>query len=58
MEIRNFQFLLYSISQIVEKLAEGGWTTVWDDEQQVPYAYKGNLWVGYDDTRAFAAKVR
>ncbi|XP_071104116.1 acidic mammalian chitinase-like [Haliotis cracherodii] len=33
-----------------------GWTRVWDEEQQVPYAYKGNQWVGYDDQYSFGLK--
>ncbi|XP_067687058.1 chitinase-3-like protein 1 [Haliotis asinina] len=34
-----------------------GWTRVWDDEQQVPYAYKGDQWVGYDDQYSFGLKL-
>nr|XP_022907361.1 chitinase-3-like protein 1 [Onthophagus taurus] len=34
-----------------------GWTVVWDDEQKVPYAYKGNQWVGYDNPQSIAIKV-
>lgn len=41
----------------MEKLAEGGWTVVWDNEQQVPHAYKGDQWIGYDDPAAIALKV-
>lgn len=36
---------------------EGGWTEVWDDEQKVPYAYKGNQWVGYDTPYSAQLKV-
>lgn len=27
-----------------------GWTVQREPEQRVPYAFKGNQWVGYDDT--------
>ncbi|KAK6165593.1 hypothetical protein SNE40_022494 [Patella caerulea] len=33
-------------------------TVTYDLEQEVPYAYKGNQWVGYDDTRSIQAKVK
>ena len=32
-------------------------TLVWDNEQSVPFAYKGDQWVGFDDERSFKAKV-
>ena len=35
-----------------------GWTREWSDEHQVPYAYSGSDWVGYDDTESIALKVR
>ncbi|XP_022920930.2 acidic mammalian chitinase-like [Onthophagus taurus] len=34
-----------------------GWTVVWDDQQKVPYAYKGNQWIGYDNPKSIAIKV-
>ncbi|XP_022257642.1 acidic mammalian chitinase-like, partial [Limulus polyphemus] len=36
---------------------KSGATLVWDDEQMVPYAYKGNQWVGFDDMRSVRSKV-
>jgi chitinase len=30
---------------------------VWNEEQQVPYAFSGNQWVGYDNPRSVALKV-
>ncbi|XP_067324124.1 chitinase-3-like protein 1 [Anolis sagrei] len=30
----------------------------WITEQKVPYSYKGNQWVGYEDTRSVKAKVQ
>lgn len=43
--------------QIVEYIQKGGWTVVWDDEQKVPYMYKGNQWVGYDTPESITLKV-
>lgn len=42
--------------QVCENLANG-WTRVWNDEQKVPYAYKGDQWVGYDDLESIQIKV-
>lgn len=33
-------------------------TLVWDNEQMIPYAYKGDQWVGFDDPRSFKTKVQ
>ncbi|XP_019864946.2 acidic mammalian chitinase [Aethina tumida] len=44
-------------NEICEKQAAGGWTTVWDDEQKVPYTYSGNQWVGYDNPKSIGIKV-
>lgn len=38
-------------------LLKSGATLVWDNEQMVPYAYKGDQWVGFDDPRSFKIKV-
>ena len=29
----------------------------WLDEQEVPYAVKGDQWVGYDDEKSLSIKV-
>ena len=42
--------------EICEKL-RNGWTSVWDDEAQVPYAYGDGDWVGYDNQRSIGVKV-
>ncbi|KAI4468381.1 chitinase [Holotrichia oblita] len=44
-------------NEICENIGKGGWTVVWDGEQQVPYAYKGNQWVGYDNAQSIALKT-
>ncbi|KAJ8966356.1 hypothetical protein NQ317_006815 [Molorchus minor] len=44
--------------EICELQLAGGWTTVWDDEQKVPYTYKGNQWVGYDNAESIAKKAK
>ncbi|XP_033321130.2 acidic mammalian chitinase [Megalopta genalis] len=38
-------------------LKKGGWTVVWDRKEDVPYAYKGNQWVSYDDPRSIKQKA-
>ncbi|KAL4645983.1 acidic mammalian chitinase-like isoform X2 [Arapaima gigas] len=35
-----------------------GATEVWNTQQDVPYAYKGNQWVGYDNIKSFGIKVQ
>ena len=34
-----------------------GATEIFDATQEVPYAYQGNEWVGYDNVRSFKLKV-
>ncbi|XP_054659846.1 acidic mammalian chitinase-like [Grus americana] len=36
---------------------DSGATQAWDAPQDVPYAYKGNEWVGYDNIKSFNIKV-
>ncbi|KFQ34127.1 Acidic mammalian chitinase, partial [Merops nubicus] len=36
---------------------DSGATEAWDEPQDVPYAYKGNEWVGYDNIKSFNIKV-
>lgn len=35
-----------------------GATEAWDSAQEVPYAYQGNKWVGYDNVKSFRIKVK
>ncbi|XP_032059216.1 acidic mammalian chitinase-like [Aythya fuligula] len=36
---------------------DSGATQAWDAPQDVPYAYKGNEWVGYDNIKSFNIKI-
>lgn len=44
--------------QVCDFLFKDNTTLVWDNEQQVPFAYRGNQWVGFDDERSISVKVR
>uniref|UniRef100_A0A8D0GXX6 Acidic mammalian chitinase n=1 Tax=Sphenodon punctatus TaxID=8508 RepID=A0A8D0GXX6_SPHPU len=37
---------------------KGGATQAWDNPQDVPYAYQGNEWVGYDNIKSFNIKAQ
>lgn len=39
------------------KQRKGGWTTVWDDDQKVPYTYKDQEWIGYDNQASVKIKA-
>ena len=47
-----------SFYEICEKLSQEGWQRVWNNEQKVPYAYKGNQWVSYEDIESLKLKVK
>ncbi|XP_017154888.1 probable chitinase 10 [Drosophila miranda] len=50
-------FLAYY--EICEKVSNGGWTVVRDDEGRIgPYAYSGNQWVSYDDVADIRRKAQ
>ncbi|XP_065348578.1 chitinase-3-like protein 1 [Cloeon dipterum] len=34
------------------------WTEVWDEEQAVPYAYRSDQWVGYDNVKSVGIKSK
>lgn len=46
-----------SYYEICSFLAAPNTTLVWDSEQQVPFAYKSDQWVGFDDERSLKTKV-
>uniref|UniRef100_A0A8C6MQV4 Chitinase-like 4 n=1 Tax=Mus spicilegus TaxID=10103 RepID=A0A8C6MQV4_MUSSI len=48
---------LLAYFEICTFLNEGA-TEVWDAPQEVPYAYQGNEWVGYDNVRSFKLKAQ
>ncbi|KAK8738799.1 hypothetical protein OTU49_003679 [Cherax quadricarinatus] len=43
--------------EVCEFLFEDNTTLVWDNEQQVPFAYRGDQWLGFDDERSLAVKT-
>uniref|UniRef100_A0A182UA49 Uncharacterized protein n=1 Tax=Anopheles melas TaxID=34690 RepID=A0A182UA49_9DIPT len=47
-----------SYLEICEKLAADGYTKAFSSVQQVPYAYRGNQWISYDDVNSIAIKVQ
>uniref|UniRef100_A0A0K8WKW5 Putative chitinase 3 n=1 Tax=Bactrocera latifrons TaxID=174628 RepID=A0A0K8WKW5_BACLA len=46
-----------SYYEVCSFLAADNTTLVWDSEQQVPFAYRGNQWVGFDDERSLKTKM-
>ncbi|XP_060083630.1 chitotriosidase-1-like [Ylistrum balloti] len=50
---RPYKSPIFRVCENIKK----GWTRVWNEEHQVPYAYHGNQWVGYDDIQSFASKA-
>lgn len=44
-------------NEICTDVKKGGWSVVWNDWHQTPYATKGDQWVGYDDERSIELKV-
>ncbi|XP_060083629.1 uncharacterized protein LOC132562873 [Ylistrum balloti] len=43
--------------EICDRIENGGWTKMWHNEHQVPFAYSGNQWVGFDDVQSFGIKA-
>lgn len=46
-----------SYYEVCAFLAASNTTLVWDSEQQVPFAYRDDQWVGFDDERSLRTKV-
>jgi len=53
---REAGFLSYY--EICDMLKNGGTVQQYSDEQQSPYCYLGNQWVGYDNRRSLNVKVQ
>ena len=48
-----------AFNEICKNIRDNGWVKVEDPSGNAgPYAYKGNQWVGYDDTKMAAQKAR
>ncbi|KAF4802793.1 Chitinase-like protein 4 [Turdus rufiventris] len=47
---------LLAYYEICSFLSSGA-TQAWDAPEDVPYAYKGSEWIGYDNTKSFGLKV-
>ncbi|XP_076226130.1 chitinase-3-like protein 1 [Nomia melanderi] len=43
-------------NEICEYLRQGGWNVRRESQQHVPYAVKGNQWIGYDDVQSVREK--
>ncbi|KAK2178229.1 hypothetical protein NP493_552g00018 [Ridgeia piscesae] len=49
----------YAYYEICKNFIKGNeWNVKWDNEQKVPYAHKGNVWVGYDNEYSLQLKVK
>lgn len=46
-----------SYFEICKLLSKDGWNKEWNDEQKIPYAFKDDQWVGYDDPKSIKLKV-
>ncbi|KPJ08355.1 putative chitinase 3 [Papilio machaon] len=46
-----------SYYEICDFLREDNTTLVWDNEQMVPFAYREDQWVGFDDERSLKTKM-
>ncbi|XP_067006667.2 probable chitinase 10 [Anabrus simplex] len=46
-----------SYYEVCDFLHKENTTLVWDNEQQVPFAYKDDQWVGFDDERSLKTKM-
>ena len=47
---------ILSYLEICQNLGNG-WTSAYNTQQGVPYAYNNDQWVGYDDERSIQLKV-
>ncbi|CAL8099108.1 unnamed protein product [Orchesella dallaii] len=51
---------IWGYNEICERLNSeaGQWTVVRDEYYEVPYAYNGRMWIGYEDATSVANKAR
>lgn len=47
-----------SYYEICFNIRNKSWTEGWLDDQKVPYAYKGDQWVGYDNAKSIEIKAK
>ncbi|CAC5395505.1 E3.2.1.14 [Mytilus coruscus] len=47
-----------SYYEICTNINNHGWTEGWLEDQQVPYAYKGDQWVGFDNPKSIEIKTK
>ena len=45
-----------SYFEICNLMKNEGWSKEWNDEQKIPYAYKDDQWVGFDDPESIKLK--
>ena len=45
-----------SYYEICNLMTNDGWTKEWNDEQKIPYAFKDDQWVGFDDPESIRLK--
>ncbi|XP_023229882.1 acidic mammalian chitinase-like [Centruroides sculpturatus] len=49
---------ILSYYETCKLLMQDGWTIKYDPEAKVPYAYRGDQWIGYDDVKSVSEKVK
>ncbi|XP_023211517.1 acidic mammalian chitinase-like isoform X2 [Centruroides sculpturatus] len=47
---------ILSYYETCKLLMQDGWTIKYDPEAKVPYAYRGDQWIGYDDVKSVSEK--
>ena len=45
-----------SYFEVCKLINKENWNKEWNDEQKIPYAYKDDQWVGYDDPKSIKMK--
>jgi len=57
LKVPYFLSSCHVLLQVCDFLHGDNTTLVWDNEQQVPFAYRKDQWVGFDDERSLRTKV-